>query len=305
MRPPSLRQLRAFRLVISTGGITAAAEASSLTQPALSKQIAQLEETVGLRLFHRRKGGPMIPTKEGVAFYKSIEGTLFGLDAIPGIAREIGKRADVQLQIAATAPLVNCQPFMTALALFREHHPNIRISLASRQRVDLEDWVRNRQADFALGLLDKVHNDLDGTVLAELGVVAVVPANHSLASKDVVTADDLESLPVILPSRQPLRNRIDAVLPDLSCQIETSSSISCPGLAVSQNAVALCDPLTPTMYPPGFVKSVPFRPAVRLPYGVIQTREAVREPMVDALLEHLSAQFEAFQKEGYPATRDP
>ena len=48
---PTLRQLRAFCFVVSMGGMSTAADALNLTQPALSKQIASLEQMIGLRLF--------------------------------------------------------------------------------------------------------------------------------------------------------------------------------------------------------------------------------------------------------------
>jgi len=47
MRSPSLRQLRTFLSVIETGGITAAAQALGLTQPAASQQLRELERVMG------------------------------------------------------------------------------------------------------------------------------------------------------------------------------------------------------------------------------------------------------------------
>jgi DNA-binding transcriptional LysR family regulator len=275
------------------GRMSAAADALNLTQPALSKQIALLEETLGLRLFARRRGGPVEPTREGIALYKSIEGTLYGLDAIPDIARDIAQKVRIQLRVAATPLLINCKPFMVALAAFRARMPEVQISLFSRQRVDLEDWVRNRQADVCLGLLPSRYPDLVSRTLAEVHGVAVMSPGHPLAGQNRIRVADLEKTTLVLPSRQPLRDRIDAAFPRLSCDIETSSSITCVGLALSQNAIALCDPFSPTMYPPDLVRTVLFEPELPLSYGAILTRDAESDPLIAALLQELKTSFTA------------
>ena len=271
--------------------MTTAAQVLNLTQPALSKQIALLEETVGIRLFARRRGGPIIPTREGIAFYKSIEGTLYGLDAIPEIAHGIAKKVRSQLRVAATPPLMNSRPFLAALAAFRVRSPDVQISLAARPRVDLEDWVRSRQADISLGLLPSRDTDLVSVELARRQAVAVVSPDHPLARKSRVLANDLDRTTLVLPSRQPLRDRIDEACPGLNGEIETSSSIACVGLALTQDAVAICDPFSPTMYPEGMVRVLPFEPAISVAYGAILWRGAKSEPAIDALLGDLTESF--------------
>lgn len=292
---PSLRQLRAFRHVMSLGSMSAAAQALHLTQPALSKQIAQLEERLQIRLFARRRGGPMVPTQEGIALFRSIEGTLYGLDAIPDIARGIAQQVRRQLRIAATPPIINCGAFTRALSSFRAKSPDVQVSLFSRSRVDLEDWVRSRQADLSLGLLPSRASDLTSVTFASRCCVAVMAPDHPMAGRPTITVRELTSGSLILPSRQPLRDRIDAALPGLSCDVETSSSISCVSLALSQKAIALCDPYSPTMYPDGAVRALPFDPRILLSYGALLPRGAETEHLIETLLSELKASFAALQ----------
>ena len=61
---PDLRQLRAFAAVHDTGSVSAAARKVSLTQPALSRRISELESALGVRLFDRA-GGRLRLTSEG------------------------------------------------------------------------------------------------------------------------------------------------------------------------------------------------------------------------------------------------
>lgn len=236
----------------------------------------------------------MRPTPEGLAFFKSIEGTLYGLDAIPGIATEIAHKVRVQLRIAATPPLINSKPFMTALATFRAAVPEVKLSLASMQRIDLEDWVLNRQANVGLGLLPSQHPELSSQTLATTSAVAVMPIDHPLASKPRITREDLDTVALILPARQLLRERIDARLPNLSSEIETSSAIVSTGLAVSQGCVALCDPFSPTMYPEGFARVLPFEPRIELEYGAILPKAGITEPVLAAFLDALALQLKDF-----------
>src|SRR5260370_33588038 len=63
-----VKLLEAFRAVVDSRSVTAAAQALGITQPAVSGQIAKLEESVGFPLFERA-GGRLKPTPEGLLFY--------------------------------------------------------------------------------------------------------------------------------------------------------------------------------------------------------------------------------------------
>lgn len=290
---PSLRQLRAFRRVMSMGSVSAAADALNLTQPALSKQISSLEETLNLRLFNRRRGGALRTTADGLAFFKAIEGTLYGLDAIPSLAEDIAQKRRVHLRIAGTPPVMNARPMMAALKAFRATAPEVKLSLTSTQRIGLEDWVLNRQANFSLGLLPSQNADLVSRTLVTTRAVAILPVDHPLAHRSQITAADLETTALILPNRQLLRERIDAQVPGLNGDVETSSSLLCTGLARSLQAVALSDPFSPTMYPDGHIRVLPFEPKITLEYGALLPPSGVADPMVTQFLDLLGAHLTA------------
>lgn len=287
MRVPGLRQLRAYRAVMSLGSITAAAKVLNLSQPALSKQIAILENNLNLTLFDRHRGGPMIPTKEGLAFYQSIEGTLFGLDAIPQIAQEIHSRVRIRMSVAATPPIINSRPFMEALSKFRADHSDVQLALQSRPRVGLEDWVASRQADIALGLLPAMHPELTGHCFADTAVVAVVPTPHPLARLPTLTIDDLEGEDLILPGRQPLRDRIDAQLPNLDCAIESSSALTACNLAAARLGIAVSDPFSPTQLGPDVIKVIPLVPRINIRYGAMTAKGVPSSQQMATLVNHL------------------
>ncbi len=84
---------------------------------------------------------------------------------------------------------------------------------------------------------------------------------------------------------------IDVRAPNLSDDIETSSSMARVSLAMSQGGAALCDPLSPTMYPEKSVRVLPFDPGIPLPYGAMLPRNAHLDPSVETLPEHLKDEF--------------
>lgn len=290
-----LRQLRAFQAIMATGNLSVAAERLNLSQPAVSKQLAALEEALNLRLFHRRKGGPIAPTPAGIEFYKAIEGTLAGIDLIPDLAREITESASVRLRIAATPPLLNSRPLVETLAAFRAAYPMTRLALDARHRLDIEEWIASRQADLGLALLPVRNPLLTTRTLAMARAVAVLPPAHRLAAKSKVTAAELEGETVILPTRQPLRDRIDAMLQadggGVLATIEASSAITCCRLASAGLGIAICDPFSATAFRETDVVTKTWEPEVKLTYGAILVANRDVDPMITWLLGELGRCF--------------
>jgi hypothetical protein len=72
------RQVEAFRAVMVTGGMTAAAELLNVTQPGVSRLVRSFELAVGFRLFERR-GNQITPTAEAVSLLRGLEYSVSGL----------------------------------------------------------------------------------------------------------------------------------------------------------------------------------------------------------------------------------
>ena len=89
-----VRLLEAFRAVVDHRSVTAAAGALGVTQPAVSTQIARLEEAIGFALFER-SGGRLKPTPEGMLFYAEATRVLQTMDRrlakFPEVERVFGK----------------------------------------------------------------------------------------------------------------------------------------------------------------------------------------------------------------------
>src|SRR3546814_2484088 len=84
----NFRQIEAFRTVIACGTTTRAAEILRISQPAISRLLADLERTTKLKLFDRGKGR-IRPTAEGLAFYDEVQRAFIGLERSEGPTSEL------------------------------------------------------------------------------------------------------------------------------------------------------------------------------------------------------------------------
>lgn len=291
-----LRQLRAFQAVMTTGSVTLAADRLNLTQPAISKQLAALENALKIKLFDRRSGSAMTPTSDGIVYFKAIEATLSGIDRLHDIAQEITTLRRKRLSIAATPPLINSAPIMAAVKHFRAKNPDVQISLEPRHRLEIEDWVASRQIDFGLALMPVDNPLLKSMPLIETKAVAVVSRSHKFAGRWEIGPEDVDEETVILPSRQPLRTRIDRTLAEenasMRVDIESSSAITCCRMAAANIGVAVCDPFSPTAYSPSDVHVMSWRPPVSLTYGVLTSRASELSQVAAAFFGEVQRAFQ-------------
>lgn len=269
-----LNQLRAYQTIMLTGSVTAAAERLHTTQPAISRQLASLEQATKLRLFERRSGGRMVPTPLGLSFFRHIEGTLSGIEDIPDVASQLRESGEARLRIGATPPLLNSTFVSMALQLFLQRQPKTRLSIESRSRHDIEEWVANGQIDLGLALLPADSPLVQAVPLFSTQAVAVVHKSSPLArrkSLDPATVKDASRL--ILPSRQLLRALIDQKVSELgqtlSADIEVSSALTCCKLAADGVGVAICDPFSPTAFEASGLRALKWKPEVNLTYGIL------------------------------------
>ena len=104
MRGLNPRQIEAFRAVVMTGGVGAAAALINVTQPAVSRMIRDLQRHLGLALFERRGTG-LVPTSEALSLYAEVERAFVGLERIEQMATELRTRRAGFLRIAALPAL--------------------------------------------------------------------------------------------------------------------------------------------------------------------------------------------------------
>ena len=271
MKNLNIRQLKAYQAIVSTGSATAAAELLSLTQPAVSRSLAALETNLGFQLFDRR-GRHLVHSDKGRRFYRMIESTLTGLDALPGIVEDIRLERGSPLRISAIGPLLFSELVPSALAEFQSAHPELRLEVSWVDRLDIEDWVVNQNVDLGLTLMPVDHPLLDAHEFVSVNAVALLPAGHALAAKPEVGPSDFRGERLIIPARKTrLRQLADKCMLEakhpLPIAIETSTAIASCHLVAAGLGVGISDPFSVTGLPQGRIVVRPWKPSIRMSYA--------------------------------------
>lgn len=242
----NIRALRLFRLVVTTGSLSAAADSMSLSAPAASRLIAILETETKLRLFNRTRRRLTL-TREGESFYREAEHILAGFDEIPRIAADIRSRSQRQLRLV-TGPRIGQGLLSPALALFRQAHPGIRVSVDMQSRFGIEGSVGTRLYDLGIISLPVAHPlvEIENRPLFRVRVEALLPEDHRLAARRSVTAQDLSAEPLLglWPGQQWRRQMDDffssgGVRPQYA--VETRSSLMACQLVRDGAGIAMLD----------------------------------------------------------------
>ncbi|MCO6416097.1 LysR family transcriptional regulator [Siccirubricoccus sp. KC 17139] len=197
MHDPSLRQLRTFLFVVQTGGVTTAAQALGLTQPAASQQLRELERAMGVRLLER-VSGRSVPTAAGRALIEPARRAQAAVEDARAVAaaHRSGEAGRVRLGTGATACIHLLPP---VLAELNERMPGLEVIIATGNTPDILRRVEEGDLDAALVTLPAaLGRSLTATRVATDPLVALLPEAMAPSGRPSLTAADLERLPLIL-----------------------------------------------------------------------------------------------------------
>jgi DNA-binding transcriptional LysR family regulator len=201
-----VRRLEVFLSVVGAGSFTAAGNALSISQPAVSQAVRELEEDLGALLFHRL-GRSVKLTAAGEALVISARQALRDLDIGRMAVEEVNGLATGSLELAAI-PTLAVAPLAPLVGAFRTAHPGVSIRLADPTNTGaLLELVRSGAVE--IGLVD---------VLEAAGLVAVpllrqefkVVMGPGKVATDPFAAADLGDLPLVAtPPGSALRAVLD------------------------------------------------------------------------------------------------
>ena len=177
----NLRQLEALRATIRAGSITGAAKMMHISQPSVSRLVADLEYAVGFPLFVR-VGRGLTPTVEGRHFYEGVEGMFIGIDRLEELAKSIRTSQAGIISIGTIQSIATIE-LPKAIGRMYNINPEIRFDVQSRNTPAILDAVQTRQID--LGIVGR-EPDLQGVeILYQTSVpyVCLMPEDHRLAGE--------------------------------------------------------------------------------------------------------------------------
>ncbi|MFK7701225.1 LysR family transcriptional regulator [Pseudomonas caspiana] len=191
----TLRQLRIFNEVCDLRSYSRAAEEMSLTQPAVSLQIRQLEELVGQPLFEYV--GKKLYLSEAAEALQSASRDIFGrLENLDMQLTDMQGSLQGQLKLAVES---SCKYFIPHLfAAFKRNYPDVVLSLTVVNRAQVIRRLSDNRDD--LVVMSMVPQDMGLEFLPFLNnpIVAVAPPDHPLCDARALALKDLEPYPLLI-----------------------------------------------------------------------------------------------------------
>jgi DNA-binding transcriptional LysR family regulator len=202
-----LKPLRAFCQTARLGSVSRAAEALYVSQPAITLQLQALERELGQKLFER-SGRRLVPTRAGEALYELARPLVDGIDTLPAAFRDALKGMDAgALNIAANSSTI-LYLLPRIVERFRQHHPDVRLSLHNTVSADGTDLLRSDAVDLVVGSMHDVPGDLVYEPLHRFEQQLVLPPGHPLADKPDLSLHDIGQYGLILPPKRQITWRL-------------------------------------------------------------------------------------------------
>lgn len=200
-----LRVLRYFLAVARAESITGAAQTLRITQPTLSRQIADMEQELGVRLLNRRKNSKVTLTEAGVFLRRHAEEIVALADKTAAAFSASGEvvAGDVHICAGETDAV---RLLARAARNLRERYPNIRYHISSGDRSNVEDELDKGLSDFGILLGPANFAKYDYLTLPIWDTWGVLMRDDApLTEKERIRPEDLWDKPLIL-SRQSSSN---------------------------------------------------------------------------------------------------
>lgn len=265
----NFKQVEAFRAVMLSGSMTAAAESLHTSQPNISRLIAQLERSSGFKLFER-VAGRLLPTDEGAALFADVERAFIGLQSLQHSAHNIRRAGTGRLRIAAV-PSLSLTVLPRVIQRFRQQNPDVAISIHTNESPMVAHWTASHFCD--LGLASYIGDQTPGVrpeLMCDVPGVCVFAKGHRLAALTAIGPEDLKDEEFVsLIHDDGTRARIDRVFAEPRDQrklnVETPFAATICSLVALGLGVSIVNPMVALEYMHMGIEIRPFRPQISFP----------------------------------------
>jgi molybdate transport repressor ModE-like protein len=193
-----VKQLRVLKEVAEYGSFSAAADALSYSQPAVSQQIATLEKRAGATLVERTSRGVRL-TDAGRALVEHADAVLARLAAAEAELAAIAGVRGGRLRLAAFAT-AGASLLPPAVALFTERHPEVELSFTEQEPEEAAQMLRAAELEVALVFeyrylaeheFDRLYEGIELHHLLDDPMYLALPRGHPVAGKPRARLEDL------------------------------------------------------------------------------------------------------------------
>jgi DNA-binding transcriptional LysR family regulator len=207
--PLNLRQIEVFHAIMATGSISEAGRLLHVSQPAVSRALATIEQRVGFALFERIKGR-LHPTKEAAKIFLAAESIHEEVSRLNEMIGTLAAQGSGVLSIGSTPSFAEWLVPET-VGIFIKRYPAVHIQYRPQSMDALLPQLLLGQIDVAISTVDPDHPNLETKSLPLGRIVCVLPRRHRLASEPVILPDMLAGETLIgYGSHTPLGMRVQA-----------------------------------------------------------------------------------------------
>ncbi len=236
----SIREFRALNACIVQGSITGGARQLGISQPAVSRAIANLEYKLGITLFER-SGKSIIATEEAVRISEDTSPFFSMLDHLR--SQSISRHSPMNLTLAAP-PNFSLGFVQSVVASFLKTHSNARIELEVCTSPDIINKVSQHKIDLGISDMPIDNHNIIREPFGRSKMACFLHKSHRLAGLKSICAEDLKDENIIgltknHPARPKLENLFRKLQVELSVVIETNTSLSALSFVRSGVGIAL------------------------------------------------------------------
>jgi DNA-binding transcriptional LysR family regulator len=240
----NLRQMEVFRAVMLTGGVGGAAQLLHVSQPAISKVLAQAQKQAGFALFERVKGR-LLPTPEGQQLHQEIDALWRGVERVRDVSRSLSEPQTGTLRLAVSASLASFLVPRTVAQLC-ERFPRLKSRMEILIAPIMVDALLDSSVDLGVALQPNEHPNLEPVQAWRCAFACVMPEDHRLARLDTVRPADLRGERIITsdpntPYGQALMRAYGREAARLNLDLSVRSSTSACWYAQAGAGVAVVD----------------------------------------------------------------
>lgn len=203
-----LRVLQYFLAAAREENITKVAALLHITQPTLSRQLMQMEEELGVKLFRRGKHNILL-TEEGMLLRRRAQEIV---DLAEKAAKEVKREEEMVLgEISiGCGETQNMKPLSEMIASFRQKYPDVSFNIYTAIADDVKERLENGVLDMGL-LLEPVEVSRYHYLRMPLREKwqVLMRRDFQLAEKQKITPGDLAGIPLIMAKRQSVRNELE------------------------------------------------------------------------------------------------
>ncbi|MBO1077267.1 LysR family transcriptional regulator [Roseomonas marmotae] len=194
----NLRALALFKEIYWSNSVTGGASRVGMSQPSASRMLRHLEDQLGYALFDRLDGR-IQPTAEAKILIQDVDQIFLRVQQTSSVAKRLAHGGGERMAVVCVhtlAPII----MPRVMATLHQRYPSLELGLDTKGQAEQLYALSCRAADLGLATGFAPPTNVDSKVFGRSRFVAIMPASHELASREVVHLEDYARYPCILGS---------------------------------------------------------------------------------------------------------